>query len=203
MKRITLVCAVALLVTACGTPPQKLSRSEWRDMTTRTYPGVNKEALLENIEYLFELADRKDVTITHYENGLTANRSVFVYAIIAAVSGHYRWDVKVIETDEGTTATTYVYANLNGHTAVVTGPNSVAPYTDSSNSGNALQSKEGYDLFWSRLDYLTGKSDKWISCEEMAELTNTSAMGALEALCINADDESPEGEKIAQENHSN
>lgn len=60
--------------------------------------------------------------------------------------------------------------------------------------GMPLNSTAIYDLFWGRMDYLLGRRDEWMTCDE-AEARRKAGItyGQLEALCsVTTDDLPPE-----------
>ena len=196
MRYITAFMPILLLISACATQEQKLSRADWLAMTSRTYLQKTEDEVINKVQKIFELADPNDVTFTHFKNGITVERNMLFFAVVVAVSGHYKWVIEVKEENSASLVTAYAYANLNSTTAVQTGPSSVAPYSTSSNAGAALQGRALYNLFWSRLDFLLGiENSEWLTCSQMAEKTGASTFGELEALCLNADDLSPKREK--------
>ena len=198
-KAIRCVFTALLVLTTAGctfTPPPQWSREETEKITQRTYSGISNKDVLQAAEKIFSLADKDDFKFAHLPNRLVADRSVFIYAIIAAVSGSYRWIVEANETNNEVAVITHVYANLDGHSAGIaptTGGNfSVFPIQTASSNGTFLQQEAVYDLFWRRMEYILFNKGEWLTCKEMSELTDTSPLGSLEALCINARDETPE-----------
>ncbi|AEC22239.1 hypothetical protein PT7_P003 (plasmid) [Pusillimonas sp. T7-7] len=52
-----------------------------------------------------------------------------------------------------------------------------------------------YDVFWARMDYLLGKNDKWMTCEEANSRVKAAiTWGPNEALCnsFNMKDAAPD-----------
>ena len=60
--------------------------------------------------------------------------------------------------------------------------------------GVPLNSTAIYDLFWGRMDYLLGRRDRWMTCDEAkARRKAGTTYGLLEALCsVTTDDLAPE-----------
>ncbi len=172
-------------------------RNEQIEATTKTYDAVTKEDVLIAVDKLFRLADGDDFQITHTENSIFGKRRWTIYLVLAASMGVDNWIVSA-EDEKGlktVKVTVRVQTSASSITPMMTtaGTNnwSVAtlPPIEDSIQGRAL-----YYIFFSRLDYLLGKSTKWLNCDEAeADIKEKKIKGFTDALCnsFNMKDISP------------
>lgn len=61
-------------------------------------------------------------------------------------------------------------------------------------SGTPVNSTAIYDLFWGRMDYLLGRRDEWMTCDEAKARREAGlTYGLLESLCsVTTDDLAPQ-----------
>lgn len=183
--KISIVPALILVLialTGCAAPPKQLTRDEWINATTRAYPGASKEQVLAASEKLLRLADGNDFDIRHTESGITATRAWTAYAVIVAVSGTDYWDIRTDQIGDGVKVSVQVSTQTQS-----TGPMQMGSTwmpVNSTTPGTPAYGVAIYDVFFSRLDYLLGKSGKWMTCKEADERVKTNATwGNNEALC--------------------
>lgn len=166
--------AAALVLVGCTTQPTKpWTRAEAEAITTRTYRGVSPEQALDAAEQVFRLADENDVVFSYGTGALQAQRNVLVYAVLAAVSGNYRFDISAKPVSDGTQVTINTRSNMSG--------------TYSFPTSTPVSWPQGYRLFFDRVDYLLGKKEHWLTCPEARK---SYGVQAIEELCLNADDKS-------------
>lgn len=155
-----------ILLSACTMPKPNMSLEEFEATSTRIYSDVTKKQVILAVEKIFNLADYKDFQISYTANGIKGIR----WETLFPNNFYYHWDVTCNETPNGVSVATNVSTELWPH------------------SPKPTPTKEVLNLFYARLDYLLGKSQKWPTC---AEFTTREQRKQVEALCSNADDESP------------
>ena len=155
-----------------------MTREQWQQETKRIYKDVSAEEVLESAEKLFNLWD---ADIGFFDKGLSASQT---YGFIDTF--FINWRVNVEQINENS-----VKASVNLETSlpgvIIVGnppPTSSTPYI--------------YRLFWSRMDYFLGKSDKWFSCKDWVKFNdyNSSEAAQLRGPCsLIVDDKSPIAEQ--------
>lgn len=146
---IFLITAIA----GCATMPMDpMTREQWQLETKRIYKDVSAEEVFESAEKLFKLWDGEDFTFGYADNEITATRSYMVFVVINYVDGRDRWRVAVEPIDENS-----LEVSVNLAVSI-----STLGFYDTIN----INTPYIYRLFWSRMDYLLGKSDKWFSCKD-------------------------------------
>ena len=182
-------------------PPKKevvtphLTREEWLTVTTRIYEGVAKDQLISAAESVLRLAGGEYMKVSHTENGLTATRNWQYYAILQAEKGGDYWTFKVEPLPTSIKATVqltskrefYAYGILPAHAK------------DSSVEGTAI-----YDVFWSRIDYMLGRTPEWMSCEMSDKKIDEGLVwGENTALCsiLYMENKTPPGASIEAKNN--
>lgn len=161
MKKIIIILLFALIPIGCVKQPPKLTHDEFLEMTTKHYEGVSKEQIFSAVEKLFKLNDGSDFQIAYTKDGLRASR----FWIMALSSGRDVWDLEVKENKTGLDVSIDYSRYLNSL---------------------LLMKKEPltFYLFWERLNYLLGKSNHWITCDELEQKIETGQLsGYEETLC--------------------
>lgn len=165
----TLICLI--LLAGCGFPKPLATLEEFEQAQTKTYEGISKKEVLHATEKLFMLADPDDVFLSYEDQKLVARRR----AILLISVYQENWIIDVQEKAGDSAVTVSVTPTIDG---VNFPPRGVGQYA----------------LFFSRLDYLLGKSEDWMTCHQYEvrardEPTWTSSEGIL---CHIADDNLPE-----------
>ena len=194
-----IVVVLAVMLAGCATQHPELTRQEYLALVNRSYEGVGTEEVLAAAEKLFRLADPDDVKFQHFENGFRMYRRWMIYAVLAVSMGTDIWDVRVVPAERGVRMTVY----LSGTGGAVTGApvmtsgggTSITALTTPAAGGVPVNSTAIYDLFWARLDYLLGRRDGWMTCQEASARVRTGiTYGPMDALCsVTTDDLTPEG----------
>lgn len=191
MKHIILLMISAMVIGCVNN--RTMTRNEWIQYTSHHYPNATAEQVLLNAEKLFTLADGNDFRFVHTNNKLYATRQWSFYAVIAAGFGNDHWVIETTENNGGVDVQVNVgtaqssmipLPTAGGDTSAGTLPGNAMPP-----NGNAI-----YDLFWRRMDYLMGVSDKWVTCQEADSMNDGNKVwGNNEALCngVNIDDVDP------------
>lgn len=198
--RATIIMLVAVFTVGCATtPPPEMTRQEYLALVNRTYDGASAEEVLAATEKLFRLADPDDVKFQHFDNGLRVHRPWMIYVVLAATVGTDVWDVRVAPTQGGTRITVHLSTTTGSITGAPMTTSGGHTYTQAITTppagGIPVSSTAVYDLFWARLDYLLGRRDDWMTCEEVtARVKKGFVYGSTEALCsVTTDDLAPEG----------
>lgn len=173
MKKLIflVICCGFIFFVSCGAPQKKLSRDQWLELSIRHYDSSDVNQVIAAVETLFNLADDSDVTFSHAPDSITAVRHS------APIPFHfwYHWNINILKAGSGVNVT--VSISMTTHALAV--PSGMM----------AHQSSDVLNLFFSRLDYLLGISNTWISCQTYK---NTHPdYTTLEALCLLADDKVP------------
>lgn len=187
-----------LFLTSCASN-RKMSRDEFLKTTSRTYENKNPEEVLAAVEKIFMLSDGDDYTFVHTKTGMLANRKWLVYLVFAASTGTDSWNVQTEKTEKGTLVQIYA-STTYGTVAATSNASTGVDTTTIPSTGNFIQGNSLYDLFYKRLDYLLGKSDKWTTCLEFDQFVSERNQqseeywGLYEALCngFNINDKLPE-----------
>lgn len=194
MQVFVFIALFVMLLSGCAAPPPQMSREEWLAMAQRDYAGVTKDQALSAAEKLLRLADGDDFQITHTEEGISATRNWLAYLVIAAASGTDFWAIKATSIKDGVRVSMQVNTQSQAVTPMATsGSNWTA--TTMPMSGSPVTGTAIYDVFWSRLDYLLGKTTQWMTCEAADERVRQKiTWGNNEALCngFNMKDEHPQ-----------
>lgn len=190
----TLLLILALFVSGCATQHAAMTRDEYLKTTQRTYQNIAPDEVFKAAEKLFVLADGDDFSFHYTDDSMSASRNWSVYLVLAAAMGTDTWLVK-----------TQSIANATKVSAMVTtSSGSVAPMATTGGDWTATGLPGGgrivpgtaiYDVFWARMDYLLGKSDRWMTCEESnARVAQNIVWGTNEALCnsFNVKDDVPQ-----------
>lgn len=176
----------SLVVAGCAARHAPLTRDEWLAVATRNYPGISESEFYAAAERVFRHADGDDFTITYTDHRMFAARRWTMYAIFAAASGTDLW---VLDT---TPETTGVHGSVSisrqSGTLVATpvpgGTPGSTQFTNLPQVGAPIAAPSPYELFWARMDYLLGFSDRWMSCADLAaHLKAGDTWGQPEFLC--------------------
>lgn len=198
MRLITSIVISLFFAASCAAPNKSWDRIEAEKATVRLLTGVNKDIVLEAAEKLFRLADPDDVTFEFPTNELRVQRSFFAYYVVASTTGSYKWVVQAMDVPTGAEVRISAYLDSQNSTATISpvlGGSGIAIGTTSASSTKGVYIQESllYELFWDRLRYLTGLQSEWTSCLEAEANPKVSKLhGTLDALCLNADDNTPQ-----------
>lgn len=183
-----------MLLQGCAPQSPTWTRERAAEVTSRTFSGSSASEVVKAAENVLRLADGNDVVFDYRDDGFSANRSFFVFAVIAAASGSFRFDFAVEPSGNGTKAVLKIYSTSQGTGAAAApapGGMIFVPSTQPATSGVLVTTSSSYDLFFSRLAYLLGQGDRWISCD-VARDTMAQGVGSLEPLCLAATDQAPQ-----------
>lgn len=186
MRNGLAVAMIVLMLTGCAVqPPKQLSRDEWIATTNRIYPDVDKDKLIAAAEKVLRLVDGDDFAIQHTNEGFNAVRNWTAYAVIAAASGTDYWNFTVAQTADGNRASLHVSTMSSAIMPMaVGGPDGGETVFSAPAQGAPIDGNLLYDVFWSRLDYLLGKSDKWLTCDDVATMRKSGpAWGNDDPIC--------------------
>lgn len=188
-----MVIALLLVLAGCATQRQ-MSRDEYLQTTQKEYQGKSSDDVLRAAERLFVLADGDDFTFHHTDESLSASRQWTVYLVLAASMGSDNWLIQTKNTQDGVKVSAKV-ATQAGAVAPMATTGGDWTATGLPGGGNIVQGTAIYDVFWARMDYLLGKSDKWMTCEVADSRVKAGiTWGSNEALCnsFNMKDHQPD-----------
>ena len=186
--------AVGLLVAlaGCATQP-KMTRDEYLKTTQREYVNKTPDDVFKAAEKLFTLADGDDFTFHYTDDSMSASRPWVVYLVFAASMGTDNWLIRTKEEGNKTKVSALVSTAM-GSVAPMATTGGDWTATGLPGGGNIVAGTAIYDVFWARMDYLLGKSDKWMSCEQADDRVKRKVTwGSNEALCnsFNMKNQSP------------
>lgn len=195
MIKVISVAVLVLSLAACALPPKpQLTRAQWLEITTRYYDDVSVDDVLNAAEKLFRLADEKDFQFSHSDNELYAFRSWSAYMVIAASMGTDQWQVTAVPTGGRVRVSLRSTSSSSVITAMPTVQGDLFAATMPGMTGMPTQGTALYALFWSRMDFLLGKSTDWIDCDDVKQWYKQQLVwGDKRALCdgFNITDSSP------------
>lgn len=191
-----LIVAVGVLMLAgCAVQQPHMTRDEYLQVTQRTYEGKTPDDIYRAAEKLFILSDGQDFQFFHTEDSMVASRHWTVYVVLAAAMGVDTWTVRARKVDSGTKVSAALNRSAGGILPMPTTGGDMTAGGMPSMAGNVAGTAI-YDIFWSRMDYLLGKTDRWMTCKDAdARVQSKATWGNNEALCnsFNVKDAAPEG----------
>lgn len=171
MKTTIMAVVAACTLSGCIGFTPKYSPAEMDAITTRRYEGATPDQVYSAATAVFEAADRKNFKISREGNGLDARRT----RIIFPSWNHFNWTVTAEEVG-GSTLVRAKSTSLIGSREV---PN--------------ITGKAIYELFFERVQYVLGKSEKWSTCADADKrIYAQKGLGTVEALCMGSDDAVPD-----------
>lgn len=195
MNRVAISVALAALLAGCVSAPKgPATRAEWEAIHQREFAGKSARDVQDAAEKVLALADH-DFTFEYPEGQLIGRRPWMIYLAIAIGSGTDYWTISTHETDAGTRATVQT---TRDSTAIAPSPvvgGSGAAVMSASTPGQPVVTREAYDLFWSRVEYMLGLREDWIDCDAARAMVSARGgkKGYLDTLCaFNTDDKRPE-----------
>lgn len=189
------VAGVLLALTGCAANQKTMTRDEFIGATQRHYDGVTEKQFYEAAEQLFMLSDGDDTAFAYPgEHAMIAQRDWSIYMVLAYAQGVHAWQISTTPTESGVEGNVYVSMQGSAVNGMPTFNGGVSTHT-SPTMQDVVNAPAVYELFWSRMDYLLGKSDTWFTCEAWdAKLDTGETYGTMEPLCLalNTDDLLPE-----------
>lgn len=194
MKRY-LSLVLVLSLSGCVTlPPPPQGREEWNSVHTREFSEASVEEVSAAAEKVLRLADH-DFTFDYPDGQLMATRHWLVYMLLAASMGTDYWKLTMEPIPSGTRATLQISraASAVSPTPVVGLGGAVGTsVVSSAMPGRPIRYPSAYELFWSRVEFLLGRSSDWVTCDEFESGKSVADKAEIYVLCsINTDDNSP------------
>lgn len=189
-----MAAVMVLMLAGCAVQPPQMTRDEYLQVTQRTYEGKTPDDIYRAAEKLFVLSDGQDFKFFHTEDSMVASRPWSVYLVLAASMGVDTWTIRAREVDSGTKVSAALNTSMGSILPIPTTSGDMTAGGMPSMAGN-VPGTAIYDIFWSRMDYLLGKTDKWMTCKEAdARVKSKVKWGTNEALCnsFNVKDAAPE-----------
>jgi hypothetical protein len=175
IRKALQAAAFAACVSGCAAAPQITGRDDFLKEATRTYQGETTERVILAAQRVLDQSDPKYFEFRNTLNGFSGLRHYQVYAVVASATGSDRWDFTAEREPAGIKAAvtiTDVGAAQNGYTRT--------------SYDAAMTSIPLFRLFWSRVEYVLGRSDNWQTCDDAVVQfydTKISADIALGGLC--------------------
>ncbi len=173
-----LIILVLLLFVISGCTKRMMTPEEITKSSTKIYPHVAPETILNAVSDLFFLADDQAFQITQAPDHLIATRTHSLDIGINFAKGQDIWKVETRKTPDGTMVVLDAKSEetwMAGKTEVET-PNGPAMYTQ----------------FWNRLDFLLGQSTSWMTCRHLShEYLEDRTWGDTWWLCSELKDRIP------------
>ena len=210
-KKWFLFILLILFLFSCAQPtqltPEEIAqlREKQIQMTQKVYCDIPPQKILEACAYLLSLADH-DYKFHFGENYLIAQRNWLLYLILFASSGTDTWQIRIEKTNSGneTCSKVIVQAYTSSNTIVGTANQYAGSVATLPYGSKIIISESLYKLFFSRLDYLLGLSDKWMDCQEAQKWAKTIEKTRkinIDPLCLlgTVDDKKPEKRIVKNE----
>lgn len=190
MRSLVAILLISFVLTGCATR-QTMGRDEFINTTTRSYSNVSEREFYNAAERLFRLSDEDDYEFAYPgEHAMVAQRDWLIYVVLAFAQGTHTWQIETEPTENGVNATAYVSLRSSTVTGTPTGGGGATTHT-SPTMQNIVNTPAVYELFWTRMDYLLGKSESWPTCSDwQSRIDSGDTYGLIEPLCLaaNTDD---------------
>lgn len=179
LKTSFLLITLLLVLQGCAPKVHPITRNEWKNITTRTYHGISNEKLFDAAEKIVNNADPEDTKFARFEDGFVADRYWFLFAVIASVHGYNTYNFRIKNLDNNTTQVKLIMSSSIASSSLspsVTSGGGMGASVNSTgvSSGQTSSNQQNYgnftyEIFWKRLDYELGLTDKWYSCQQAME----------------------------------
>ena len=203
MNKTWLLVFSLILLSGCSSTPE-LTRDEFASITTREYPGLTGEQVLQASEKLFRLADGDDFKFNYSRDNpaietIYATRKWTEYLVFSSATGFDYWKLTTVSGEQGTIAT----IQLNRHivSKIVWTYRYMNPPIPAHQwpEGEGIKNTSIYDLYWARMDYLLGEREDWMTCKMSKERIKLKVVwGDNDFLCnfLNLKDDIPDSPLI-------
>ena len=191
-KLYSLIIFVVLSYTGCQRQ-EPLTRQQWLSTTTRIYENISKEDAIAAAQKVLVLADGRDTTFFHSDDGFVASRKWLIYAVLAMAHGIDNWKIQVTEANGSSKIVVSASRQANAVTPMAT---SNGGWTTNSSGmpGQPINGNALYDMFFARMDFILGKTKEWRTREDQARRVKDKIVwGMTEPLTLVVDDNLPEG----------
>jgi len=190
MKLLVSVLIITLFVSCASN--RQLTREEFLAVGQKTFKDVDKEKLIKAAQEVLTLCDGTDFQFSHTPNGFVGSRRWLIYMVLAAAMGTDFWYFNIEEKQNELKASLYV-STSSGNIGGYYGGNGASTIT-TPNQGFPIQGTAIYDIFWNRLDYMLGRTNQWMSCDdELDKIRKGETWGNLENFCggVTVNDDPP------------
>lgn len=152
---VALITIIPLILSGCTTTRVAPIEKDWGN---QIYSGKSKQEIIQAAKEAIRLIDPKKVKITDTPDGFNAEREKISYYVIE--TGHDLFKFKFIAKESNNTIQTQLDIEETIFRASL--KTLGVPVTSTGSPANRYV----YDLFYSRVDYLLGKNEKWFSCKD-------------------------------------
>ena len=153
--KIFTLALCSLLLTACASKRVDVSQEGWK---VRTYEGYTKEQVVSAAREVIRLADSQETKFENTLDGFNAERTQLAYYVVQSSQDYYKYQFIAREAEGKVHSRVDIEEVLMRANVLTLG----MPVFDVGKP----QSSYIYDLFYSRIDYLLGKSKSWYSCSD-------------------------------------
>ena len=154
-KTLLALFAAIPLFAGCAVGRPDISREEWK---IRSYEGIPKHDILDAAREVIRLADPDDTKFESKPDGFNAVRQQLSYYVVASGHDIFAFDFVVRETGGKMETRLEIQERVERSDLLSLG----LPIANVGKPQNSYI----YDLFYSRMEYLLGLSDRWHTCQD-------------------------------------
>lgn len=145
----------SLALSGCATIRPTPPKNDWGN---RTYSGAQKKEIIDAAKEVIRLIDPSKTKIFDTADGFDAQRAKVSYYVIESGLDIFKFKFVAIESKDSIQTTFDVDEIISRASFKTLG----MPVTNTGKPENRYV----YDLFYSRVDYLLGKNEKWHNCKD-------------------------------------
>lgn len=153
-----------------------IKKEEEKNFTKKEYRNISKDAIFEALKQVFVLAGKKEFRIDSYRNKVVISKTKMSHYPFFVITSENRWTLSIEEEDN------LSIAKLE-----------LIKITDYDEDKPEYISNIEHELLWTRIDYLLGLNDTWITCSEHYAYLNFN-----DGLCDSIDLPRPTEQKNAK-----
>lgn len=175
MKKVIFASFLPLLLAGCAVSRPDVSREDWK---IRSYEGIDRQEILQAAREVIRLADPDDTIFETKPDGFRAARRQLSYYVVESGLDIFAFDFVVRATGGRLETRLDIEERIERANFVTLG----LPVAEVGKP----QSEYIYKLFYSRMDYLLGLNDRWLTCKESSGQEAGAAYGKAEELGLAA-----------------
>ena len=173
MKKAVFTAVFAALISGCAFSRPDISREDWK---IRTYKDITKEDVVDAAREVIRLSDPNDIIFTTTPDGFSAVRRQLSYYVVESGLDIFVFEFTARETESGIQTRIEIQERIERANLVTLG----LPVAQVGKP----QTSYAYQLFYSRMDYLLGLSDRWQNCKDGGAASDKQAENlGLGAFC--------------------
>ena len=155
MLLVSSLAATSLVLSGCATTRAAPPKNDWGN---RTYSEAKKKEIIDAAKEVLRLIDPSKTKIVDTPEGFDAQRAKASYYVVESGLDLFKYKFTAIESENSVKTTFDIDETISRASFKTLG----MPVTDTGKPENRYV----YDLFYSRLDYLLGKNEKWYTCKD-------------------------------------